>query len=431
MNVTRRSFLLGAASAGTAAVAVAQTPVIDLSGLLRPAQDPLGNARVVDVRNFGARGDGRSNDCEAIQAAIDLVSRSGGGTVRFPAGTYVASRAAGSAVAITLRSGVILEGVGSASILKLQDGSGGHLVNVTRERNCGVRNMVLDGNRKRQPSTGHGFRSGGVDGLRLENVLVVNAFHYGIGLQGGANRNVSISNIVVEDCGGDGIDIKNKTNGDSLVIIDNVTVRRWGLRSEKRAQAAIDCRGRVRLSNVRVAEPGADDAVGIRMRHGEPGDPNGLGAHGTQLTDFEIHMDSGRGQVGLAVASRDVSASNGSVQGGRRGLVIQDDRFRGSAISVTGCSDVGVLIDARNGSLSGDRTMLSKCRIADCGGNGIEIEADNVELVECISVGNGESGLLIKETAAGVSVAGGDYSRNRRARIVDRGKNSRIAATAG
>src|SRR5690242_11276924 len=42
-----------------------------------------------DVRAFGAKGDGRALDTEAINKAIDAASASGGGTVRFPAGTYL------------------------------------------------------------------------------------------------------------------------------------------------------------------------------------------------------------------------------------------------------------------------------------------------------------------------------------------------------
>jgi len=44
-----------------------------------------------DVRAFGAKGDGRALDTEAINRAIDAASAAGGGTVRFPAGTYLST----------------------------------------------------------------------------------------------------------------------------------------------------------------------------------------------------------------------------------------------------------------------------------------------------------------------------------------------------
>ena len=46
-------------------------------------------AAVYDVRAFGARGDGKSVDTRAINSAIDAASAAGGGTVHFPAGTYL------------------------------------------------------------------------------------------------------------------------------------------------------------------------------------------------------------------------------------------------------------------------------------------------------------------------------------------------------
>ncbi len=42
-----------------------------------------------DVRNFGAKGDGVTVDTKAINDAIDAASKAGGGTVYFPAGTYL------------------------------------------------------------------------------------------------------------------------------------------------------------------------------------------------------------------------------------------------------------------------------------------------------------------------------------------------------
>lgn len=46
-------------------------------------------AAVYDVRQFGAAGDGKSVDTPAIQKAIDAAAAAGGGTVDFPAGTYL------------------------------------------------------------------------------------------------------------------------------------------------------------------------------------------------------------------------------------------------------------------------------------------------------------------------------------------------------
>ena len=48
------------------------------------------NSPIINVKNFGAKGDGVTDDQAAIQAAINSLA-SGGGTVEFPAGTYLHS----------------------------------------------------------------------------------------------------------------------------------------------------------------------------------------------------------------------------------------------------------------------------------------------------------------------------------------------------
>jgi len=52
--------------------------------------DPL-DAGIVSVKDFGARGDGVTDDTAAIQAAIDSVYLSNGGIVKFPTGRYIVS----------------------------------------------------------------------------------------------------------------------------------------------------------------------------------------------------------------------------------------------------------------------------------------------------------------------------------------------------
>jgi polygalacturonase len=48
-----------------------------------------GSPRTYDVRSFGATGDGKTLDTVSIQKALSECGNAGGGTVRFPAGTYL------------------------------------------------------------------------------------------------------------------------------------------------------------------------------------------------------------------------------------------------------------------------------------------------------------------------------------------------------
>jgi len=67
----------------------------------------LTETSVISVRQFGAKGDGVTNDTASVTAALAIVNVSGGGQLRFPRGTYLLS----SALNIT-QSGVILSGDG-------------------------------------------------------------------------------------------------------------------------------------------------------------------------------------------------------------------------------------------------------------------------------------------------------------------------------
>jgi len=64
---------------------------IALSGAVfaQTAVVPPANPAGYDVRNFGAVGDGKALDSPAIDRAISSCAQAGGGTVRFPAGTYL------------------------------------------------------------------------------------------------------------------------------------------------------------------------------------------------------------------------------------------------------------------------------------------------------------------------------------------------------
>src|SRR3990170_3691595 len=83
-TLTRRSWL-GAVSTPVAAAAL--LPMAAAAAERTPAMD-LGT-RVYNIRDFGAKGDGKTLDTAALQAAIDACTRDGGGTVLVPSGTFV------------------------------------------------------------------------------------------------------------------------------------------------------------------------------------------------------------------------------------------------------------------------------------------------------------------------------------------------------
>jgi hypothetical protein len=79
----------------------------------------VSNNFVVSVVDYGATGDGATNDTDAIVAAIDAVGAAGGGTVYFPAGTYMVDPDSliignGTNAAVSTITNVALLGAGSS-----------------------------------------------------------------------------------------------------------------------------------------------------------------------------------------------------------------------------------------------------------------------------------------------------------------------------
>lgn len=88
---------------------------------------------IVSIKDFGAVGDGVTDDTAAIQAAIDATSRKPlqGGGVYCPAGTYIIS----SSLNITNVMGFTFEGVGEGCTFSWSGGSTGPLLNLTAVAN--------------------------------------------------------------------------------------------------------------------------------------------------------------------------------------------------------------------------------------------------------------------------------------------------------
>lgn len=152
---------------------------------------------VLDVREFGAVGDGTTDDSVAIQVAIDAATASGG-TVYFPAGTYIVS------APVLGKSTVLLKGCGQgATTIKLKSASDCNVVVFGRTGfagevvQAGIESLTIDGNSAGQ--TGGAASSCilayGTSGLRLRDVEVKNAAKYGFQCS-----EATVTDTVIDGC---------------------------------------------------------------------------------------------------------------------------------------------------------------------------------------------------------------------------------------
>ena len=84
------------------------------------ARNDLG-ARICNIRDYGAKGDGTTLDTAAVQAAVDACHRDGGGTVLVPAGVFQIGT-------LELRSNVTLHVTAAGKLLGSADGKQYHAV---------------------------------------------------------------------------------------------------------------------------------------------------------------------------------------------------------------------------------------------------------------------------------------------------------------
>lgn len=103
----------------------------------------------VSVKDFGALGDGSTDDTAAILAATAASSQ-----VYFPAGTYITGK-------ITLASDVNIVGAGRVStVIKLKSGTNDHVFYVSGDKKVSISHLKIDGNYVGNPTLAPNYPCG-------------------------------------------------------------------------------------------------------------------------------------------------------------------------------------------------------------------------------------------------------------------------------
>ncbi|HEX2613999.1 MAG TPA: glycosyl hydrolase family 28-related protein [Nitrososphaera sp.] len=153
---------------------------------------------VTNVKQYGAVGDGVSDDTSEIQAAINALPSSGG-TVFFPAGTYLISSSL--TVPNTPYQGVNFIGTGWGSIIKMASGVNTYIIKYahTSQGMAGpvVRDLKLDCSN--QTSGGGGIDAYGWYRGLIDHVWIHNAWENGIYMQHGPGGAFGYQNTITNN----------------------------------------------------------------------------------------------------------------------------------------------------------------------------------------------------------------------------------------
>ena len=201
---TRRDFLK--TSSGIAAAAAFGGFSLPALAAYAPPSRKRGS-RVISVKDFGAAGNGSRDDTSAIQAAINALP-SAGGTVTIPAGTYLIDPTR----YVRLRSNMHLK-MSPDAVLKAKTCS------IKRSYILYVRNssnVEISGGRLIGDRATHVYSGGGTH-------------EWGHGLQILGGRNVTVRDMHVSNCTGDGVCIGGKSYDVAIANIVSTRNRRQGL----------------------------------------------------------------------------------------------------------------------------------------------------------------------------------------------------------
>jgi hypothetical protein len=176
-HISRRNLLRRSALVAGGAAAI--TPFVGVEAALASAPTDWYNVKV----DYGAKGDGTTDDTTSIQNAINAAHASLGGVVYFPPGTYISKL-------LTLPANIIIEGAGiGATVLKLKNSVNTDLIHteswatlVGKEKEEGpskfaIRNLTIDGNRSNNTAPAAPQGLVGLCGKEyiLENFIIQNA----------------------------------------------------------------------------------------------------------------------------------------------------------------------------------------------------------------------------------------------------------------
>ena len=258
----------------------------------------------ITIKDFGAKGDGLTDDTTAIKNAINAIRANDAKikTLFIPEGTYLTK----SILLRNVENITIFGQNRNTTMIKLEtiSNNSAHVFNLMDIKNITIKGLTIDASRdainqqikegKRhinsitgQPmSGGHGIRTGGSFhiGLVLDDIIIQNCFKYALGCQKGNNSNFYINNFIVQNVGSDGMDFKNVPSLNDNINITNGLIKNFAL--DDHGKPGLDLRGNFSISNIHI-ELNHRRNVGIELDRSGRGVVNNINILGAELPDGE------------------------------------------------------------------------------------------------------------------------------------------------
>lgn len=372
----------------------------------------LASTECISAKQFGAKGNGVTDDSAAIQTAVNFLGLNGGGRLYCPAGVYLLSA---SGILVTTNN-IWISGDGpGASILRLADAANAMCISIdgstTPIVGGGLIGVEIDGNRANQTAGVHGVRLANVSNWTCRDFYIHDTATYGIGLQSGSFSTIKIMEGLIENAGGDGIDIKNPNDDNKDILISGVTVDGFGLNVSLSNQAGIDLRGKCKVVACDVHTFGPAAVAGIRLREGEVEDTY-FGAHLSSVSDCQVEGWPNAGTAAYYVASRQCRITNCFAANCEWAFdVLQRNNL------ISNCHSQSCTNGFRFRSPSSLATDANDCVVSACdvrsgpAGDGFHAQADRVKFIGCVAIGMNR-GFVTAATADATTLIGNTATSN-------------------
>ena len=381
---------------------------------------------VANIKMFGAKGDGDTDDTWAVQHGDNYVASRGGGVLFYPDGDYVFSKIQASGtnpnVAVLLSDKVTHVGAGLAvTKITLASGAFASLFFGRALKDAAVCNMTIDGTRADQAGPVFdgkdpcGILIGdSAERVSLFNLKIINTVDYGIGIQVAYMKDCVIHDVEMDNVGADGFDNKNTGVASTNNRMWNMTINSFGMQGETgETFAALNFRGDWNVDNVRINNLGLGIGAtagrdAIRFDNSGSTDPaTGGGAKSSvsrvYVSGYGTDYQNVARVQGVVMRDRDIRLSDFYIENVGRGVVRGQKNTHVSNGTIVACRR-GIVEDStltHAGNPLPTLPVYGTVRdvvIKDCLEIGLRLEG-NVE-------GNTYEGLIVDNCGVNISMAG-------------------------